>query len=85
MRVAENRISSTMADSIQTPPTPSAEDMPPNENPGDALCIMTWVMLGVATVLVGARMMSKAFVLRRLRLDDVFMLLTWVSCIRLRP
>lgn len=65
-------------DGMQVPPRPAAEDLPPNINAGDGLCIMTWVLLGTSTVFVGGRIMSKMFVLRRFRWDDVFMLLTWV-------
>ncbi|KAM0723670.1 hypothetical protein Q7P37_000658 [Cladosporium fusiforme] len=70
-----------MADALNLPPRPAPEDMPPNKNAGDGLCIMTWVMLGVSTVFVAGRMMSKTFVLRRIRWDDIFMLLTWATAI----
>lgn len=40
-------------------------------------------MLAVATVLVGGRIMSKTMVLRRFRMDDVFLLITWVRLRRL--
>ena len=52
--------------------------MPKDTNRGDGLCSMTWAMLGVATVLVAGRVMSKIVVLNRFRLDDIFLLLTWV-------
>jgi hypothetical protein len=39
---------------------------------------MTWAMLGVATVLVAGRVMSKVLVLNKFGLDDGFLLLTWV-------
>ena len=73
-----------MAENIQLPPTPAPEDMPVNRNIGDGLCVMTWVLLGVSTVLVGGRMMSKTLVLRRFRWDDVFLLLTWVRSPRFK-
>jgi hypothetical protein len=57
---------------------PSSADLPKNTNRGDGLCIMTWAMLGVATVLVAGRVMSKILVLRKFGLDDAFLLLTWV-------
>lgn len=59
--------------------SPATGGLPKNTNRGDGLCIMTWVMLGVATVLVAGRVMSKVLVLHRFRLDDIFLLLTWVS------
>ena len=52
--------------------------MPKDTNRGDGLCSMTWAMLGVATVLVAGRVMSKVLVLNKFGLDDGFLLLTWV-------
>jgi hypothetical protein len=59
-------------------PIPGPADMPKDTNRGDGLCIMTWAMLGVATVLVAGRVMSKILVLRKFGWDDSFLLLTWV-------
>ena len=58
---------------------PMPTSIPDDHNIGDGLAIMTWVMLAASTVLIGARMVSKTFILRRFRIDDIFLLLTWVS------
>jgi hypothetical protein len=55
--------------------------LPSDGDLGDGLMIMTWVMFVFATVLVAARMASKIWILQRFRLDDVFLLSTWVSLI----
>jgi len=67
-----------LAEAAGIPYKPASGHLPENTNRGDGLCIMTWVMLGVATVLVAGRVMSKVLVLHRFRMDDVFILLTWV-------
>ena len=60
---------------------PLPTTLPDDVNIGDGLAIMTWVMLAISTVLVAGRMVSKIMILRRFRLDDVFLLFTWVSLI----
>jgi hypothetical protein len=67
-----------LAEAYGIPYLPASGKMPENTNRGDGLCIMTWAMLGVATVLVAGRVMSKILVLNKFRLDDIFLLLTWV-------
>ena len=67
-----------LAEAYGIPYLPASGVLPKNTNRGDGLCIMTWAMLGVATVLVAGRVMSKIVVLNRFRLDDIFLLLTWV-------
>lgn len=57
---------------------PLPTTLPDDHNIGDGLAIMTWVMLALSTVLVAARMVSKIMILRRFRIDDVFLLITWV-------
>jgi hypothetical protein len=53
--------------------------LPPNHNLGDGLMIMAWAVFTLSTVLIAARMVSKIMISRRFRMDDVFLLLTWVS------
>ena len=60
---------------------PLPTTLPDDHNIGDGLAIMTWVMLAVSTVLIAARMVSKIMILKRFRIDDVFLLLSWVSLI----
>jgi hypothetical protein len=67
-----------LAEAYGIPYLPASGVMPKDTNRGDGLCIMTWAMLGVATVLVAGRVMSKILVLNKFRLDDIFLLLTWV-------
>lgn len=59
---------------------PLPDHLPLDHDLGDGLMAMTWVMLAISTVFVAARTISKLFILRRFRLDDVLLLLTWVSC-----
>lgn len=42
-----------MAANVELPPLPAPEDMLPNINAGDGLCIATWALFGLSTVLVG--------------------------------
>jgi hypothetical protein len=58
---------------------PLPTTLPDDHNIGDGLAIMTWVMLAISTVLIAARMVSKIMILKRFRIDDVFLLLSWVS------
>jgi hypothetical protein len=60
---------------------PLPTTLPDDHNIGDGLAIMTWVMLAISTVLIAARMVSKIMILKRFRIDDVFLLLSWVSTI----
>ena len=71
-----------MLDGVILSHRPLPSTLPENRNIGDGLAIMTWVMLAISTVLVAGRMVSKIMILRRFRLDDVFILFTWVSLIR---
>lgn len=58
---------------------PIPDHLPSDNDLGDGLMIMTWTMLAISTLFVAARTVSKLWILRRFRLDDVFLLLTWVS------
>jgi hypothetical protein len=66
-------------DYVQLANRPIPKVLPPDNDLGDGLMVMTWVMLAASTVLVAARMASKIMLLKRFRLDDIFLLLTWVS------
>jgi hypothetical protein len=66
-------------DGIDFSARPSLDKIPHDHDLGDGLMIMTWIMLAVSTVLVAARIVSKAMILRRFRLDDIFLLITLVS------
>jgi hypothetical protein len=66
-------------DYVQLANRPIPKVLPPDNDLGDGLMIMTWVMLAASTVLVAARMASKILLLKRFRTDDIFLLLTWVS------
>jgi len=69
----------SMFEGVNLADRPLPTTLPDDHNIGDGLAIMTWVMLAVSTVLVAARMVSKIMILRRFRIDDVFLLITWVS------
>jgi hypothetical protein len=68
-----------MFEGVNLADRPLPTTLPDDHNIGDGLAIMTWVMLAISTVLVAARMVSKIMILRRFRIDDVFLLITWVS------
>jgi len=69
-------------DGINLADRPLPTTIPDDHNIGDGLAIMTWVMLAISTVLIAARMVSKIMILKRFRIDDVCLLMTWVSLIR---
>lgn len=72
-------MSDNMFEGINLADRPLPTKLPSNHDLGDGLMIMTWAMLAFSTVLVALRMISKIWILKRFRLDDVFLLVTWVS------
>ncbi|KAI9708783.1 MAG: hypothetical protein M1820_003738 [Bogoriella megaspora] len=60
---------------------PMPDVLPPNNNSGNALVDLTWVLFGLSTLLMAARLYSKLFKIKRFGLDDAFMLIAWISCI----
>jgi hypothetical protein len=67
-----------MSQGVNLADRPLPTTFPPDYDLGHGLVIMTWVMFTFSTVLIAARMISKTMILRRFRLDDVFLLSTWV-------
>lgn len=51
--------------------------IPPNDNAGTALCVITWTLFGVGTIVLAARAFSKIVILKQLALDDILMYLSW--------
>ena len=72
---------SGMLEGVNLADRPLPTTLPPDHNIGDGLVIMTWVMFAISTVLITARMVSKIMILKRFRIDDIFLLFTWVSLI----
>jgi len=60
----------------ETIPLPAV--LPPNTNAGTALARLAWVLFGISTALVGARLYSKVFRVKRFARDDVLMLIAYV-------
>jgi len=71
-------MSDHLLDGINLADRPLPTKLPENVDLGDGLMIMTWAMFAFSTLLVAARMISKIWILKRFRLDDIFLLLTWV-------
>lgn len=57
---------------------PLPDTFPPNENSGESLVWLTWVLLAITTVVLVARLASKLLVLKRFAIDDVLMVIAWV-------
>ncbi|KAK5682520.1 hypothetical protein LTS10_005648 [Elasticomyces elasticus] len=53
--------------------------IPPNDNAGTALSVITWTLFGVGTTVMAARAFSKIVILKRFALDDILMYLSWAS------
>jgi len=53
----------------------------PNGAPtrGPAVLVVTAIMIILATIFVALRMISRSLIVRRVTLDDYFMVLAWVS------
>lgn len=53
----------------------------PNGAPtrGPAVLVVTAIMLVLATIFVTLRMISRAWIVRRVTLDDYFIVLAWVG------
>lgn len=74
--------------SISGPLGPFLFGAAPGENIPDrreSVLIVTTATLGIATIFVVARLVSRLAIVRKVTWDDYFIVLGWVSFIRRRP
>jgi hypothetical protein len=60
---------------------PMPPEIPPDQNAGTVLTILTWTLFGISGLLMGGRLFSKIVRLKHFALDDGMMLIALVSAV----